>query len=225
MLLFTDAAIMPCGHGGLCYRCGMVLSRQERKQQCPICRSNIEQLLKISKSELRDDQRVFVATQGLQLIKNDTSANAITTDVNRVNNAMEDAVSDSSAGELSIPLLRSIVPLSITGSNSSSPRVAPLTPLTPVIDTHTSGEFPVELELSILALQRESQTMIDLLSAANTTTNNTSATSAILEDGPSPVSATDQRPPSTVTEGKRGGGGGGGGGGGSGSSLYAESMA
>ena len=65
-----NACIMPCGHGGLCYRCGQVLSTQERHQQCPICRGVINQLLKISKCEERKGQKVFIATEGLHRKKN-----------------------------------------------------------------------------------------------------------------------------------------------------------
>jgi hypothetical protein len=141
---------MPCGHGGLCYRCGLVLSRQERNQQCPICRGLIEQVLKISKCKNKGgtDQIVFIAEEGIQRIKKESSP----TDLNGSNN---DSI------EQPAPLLRSIVPSS-GGVNSAT-----VTPLDE--DQSLDTEQQRTLEMRTIIIQRESRAMINILSEATST--------------------------------------------------------
>ena len=43
----ADGVIMPCGHGGICFRCGLILARKVGEKICPICRSKIGQVLKL----------------------------------------------------------------------------------------------------------------------------------------------------------------------------------
>lgn len=183
---------MPCGHGGLCYRCGLVLSRQERKQQCPICRGQIEHVLKISKCELRNDddqhtntQRVFVAEEGIQLKKVEPKGGTNS-------NASAIGGSGGSAGSAgsgrsnsSLIASDSIVPT----SSVHSPRNAGAT-VTPIDEAQQR-----ELEMTIVALVRESQEMIDLLDATGTLPGDGPMSSSSLE------SPHNRRAPST-TEGE-----------------------
>ena len=46
----ADGVLMECGHGGLCYQCGLELAR--KGQQCPLCRSVIEEVLHIDTKSL-----------------------------------------------------------------------------------------------------------------------------------------------------------------------------
>ena len=62
-----NAALLPCGHGGLCYRCGGVLARQEPKRLCPICRGKFTQVVKICRREVRHGKVVYVAETGMKL--------------------------------------------------------------------------------------------------------------------------------------------------------------
>jgi hypothetical protein len=41
----ANGVLMECGHGGLCYQCGLELAR--KGQQCPLCRSVIEEVVHI----------------------------------------------------------------------------------------------------------------------------------------------------------------------------------
>ena len=43
-----DAVIMECGHGGLCYACGVALA-QRHPRTCPICRSPISSVLRVER--------------------------------------------------------------------------------------------------------------------------------------------------------------------------------
>ena len=62
----ANAVLMNCGHGGMCYECGLILARREGEKICPVCRSSIEQVLKIcSQSVHADGQVVFVASEGM----------------------------------------------------------------------------------------------------------------------------------------------------------------
>ena len=73
-----NSALLPCGHGGLCFRCGQVLARQEGKQVCPICRSAFTQVVKISRKEVRNGKLVYVAETGMKKKGSGTVASAPT---------------------------------------------------------------------------------------------------------------------------------------------------
>jgi hypothetical protein len=53
----TDGVIMPCGHSGICYNCGLKLF--EDGKDCHICRKKIKSLLKVDKGE----SKVIIATE------------------------------------------------------------------------------------------------------------------------------------------------------------------
>lgn len=53
----SDGVIMPCGHSGICYNCGLKLL--EDGKNCHICRKKIESLLKVDKKE----SKVIIATE------------------------------------------------------------------------------------------------------------------------------------------------------------------
>ena len=40
-----NAVLMECGHGGICYRCGIRLVKL--KEKCPLCRESVDLILKI----------------------------------------------------------------------------------------------------------------------------------------------------------------------------------
>ena len=42
---FPDTVLMECGHGGICFRCGVKLLKLKGK--CPLCRENVTLILKI----------------------------------------------------------------------------------------------------------------------------------------------------------------------------------
>lgn len=42
---FSDAVIMDCGHGGLCFDCGMMMYKNCNK--CHLCRGDIRQIVRI----------------------------------------------------------------------------------------------------------------------------------------------------------------------------------
>ena len=41
----SDAVVMECGHGGICFRCGIKLMKM--KENCPLCRNSVSLILKI----------------------------------------------------------------------------------------------------------------------------------------------------------------------------------
>ncbi|OMJ78383.1 hypothetical protein SteCoe_21815 [Stentor coeruleus] len=53
----SDGVIMPCGHSGICYNCGLKLL--EDGKDCHICRKKIESILKVDKKE----SKVIIATE------------------------------------------------------------------------------------------------------------------------------------------------------------------
>lgn len=56
---------MPCGHGGLCYECGLqLLKKGNDTQKCHLCREYIEQILKIDTNTIfKDYIRVIESSQ------------------------------------------------------------------------------------------------------------------------------------------------------------------
>ena len=63
----ANAVIMNCGHGGICYSCGVELWKKEEK--CYLCRQNITKLLRL-KNSYDDDEDVVKVHIGTTLNKN-----------------------------------------------------------------------------------------------------------------------------------------------------------
>merc|ERR550537_1081844 len=61
---------MNCGHGGMCFRCGLVLARKVGKKICPICRSQITEVLKIDASATKTTENgelLLIAKEGMRV--------------------------------------------------------------------------------------------------------------------------------------------------------------
>jgi hypothetical protein len=69
----ANAVIMDCGHGGICYQCGLKLARREGEKQCPVCRSTIKQVLKLGWQSVNSQGEVIVtATEGMLVRRGET---------------------------------------------------------------------------------------------------------------------------------------------------------
>jgi len=176
--LISDATIMPCGHGGLCYRCGQVLSTQERHQQCPICRGSIDKLLKIFKCEQRaNNQLIFVANEGLERIEAKTG---------QANTSNGTATSPASSSIQSMLSTASVMPIEDADDGNN-------VEMTIFEDASASGSASTTAASSTTA-------------AASTTTSSTTAFSTTEEteqkrsvaNTDSPSSTNDQRNPTVV---------------------------
>ena len=74
----ADGVIMPCGHGGLCFRCGLILARKVGDKICPICRSNITEVLKIdahASEPTADGKLILVAKEGMRVNTRPSNSN------------------------------------------------------------------------------------------------------------------------------------------------------
>ena len=66
----ANGVIMNCGHGGMCFRCGLVLARKVGKKICPICRSQITEVLKIDASATKTTENgelLLIAKEGMRV--------------------------------------------------------------------------------------------------------------------------------------------------------------
>eukprot|EP00347_Sterkiella_histriomuscorum_P000429 403375897 len=103
MSSISDAVIMPCGHGGVCYECAQqILQKGVDSQKCHLCREYIEQVLKIDVNTIfKDYIRVIessqVAYKGQTLSINNNhniNLNSSNVDINsrRIRNAVSNRV-------------------------------------------------------------------------------------------------------------------------------------
>jgi hypothetical protein len=73
----ANGVLMECGHGGLCYACGLELAR--KGQTCPLCRAVIAEVIQIESMSLSfgvasSSNQVKVSTRGRRHSKNGAGA-------------------------------------------------------------------------------------------------------------------------------------------------------
>ena len=102
----ANGVIMPCGHGGMCFRCGLILARKVGEKICPICRAKIGEVLKIdgrASESTADGKLILVAKEGMRVhARPSNSNNNGNDDARLINSETNDSTTSADNNNVSI---------------------------------------------------------------------------------------------------------------------------